>query len=111
MCIVITELCAIADEPIPTQTTYVEVDSANGNEVNHVLKNCEESEKNVISEKSVVAEKSVVVEKGVDARQSVANHVNEAASSASSNIQKDAPKKTFASVVSHCFGTHVVANL
>ncbi|PRQ40631.1 putative nucleotide-binding alpha-beta plait domain, NTF2-like domain-containing protein [Rosa chinensis] len=93
------ELCAVTDEPIPTQTTYVEVDSANANEVNHVLKNCEESEKNVISEKSVVAEKSVVVEKGVDARQGVANHVNEAASSASSNIQKDAPKKTFASVV------------
>ncbi|XP_050373856.1 nuclear transport factor 2-like [Argentina anserina] len=90
------ELCAVADEPIPSQTTYVEVDAANGNEVNHVLKNFEESEKNVISEKSVVAEKNVVVEKGVDARQSTPNHVNDAASS---NIQKDAPKKTFASVV------------
>ncbi|XP_004298368.1 PREDICTED: putative G3BP-like protein [Fragaria vesca subsp. vesca] len=93
------ELCAVSDEPIPSQTTYVEVDTANGDEVNHVLKNYEESEKNVISEKSVVAEKNVVVEKSVDARQSATNHVNEAASSASSSIQTDAPKKSFASIV------------
>ncbi|KAL6187795.1 hypothetical protein ACLB2K_039190 [Fragaria x ananassa] len=91
------EFCAVSDEPIPSQTTYVEVDTANG--VNHVLKNYEESEKNVISEKSVVAEKNVVVEKSVDSRQSATNHVNEAASSASSSIQKDAPKKSFASIV------------
>ncbi|KAL6186748.1 hypothetical protein ACLB2K_042867 [Fragaria x ananassa] len=84
------ELCAVSDEPIPSQTTYVEVDTAHG--VNHVLKNYEESEKNVISEKSVA-------EKSVDSRQSATNHVNEAPSSASSGIQKDAPKKSFASIV------------
>lgn len=109
LCIVISELCAVSDEPIPSQTTYVEVDTANG--VNHVLKNYEESEKNVISEKSVVAEKNVVVEKSVDSRQSATNHVNEAASSASSSIQKDAPKKSFASIVCHCIGSNCSCKL
>lgn len=99
MSLVVTEPSAVADQPVLNQTTSVEVNNTNGKELNnthgkeaiYVLENGQET----------VTENNVVAENAVESRQNVAPQVTEAAAS---NTQKDAPKKSFASVVSYGFG-------
>ncbi|KAL6294856.1 hypothetical protein ACE6H2_002998 [Prunus campanulata] len=98
---VVTEPSAVADQPVLNQTTSVEVNNTNGRELNnthrkeaiYVLENVQET----------VTENSVVAENPVESRQNVAPQVTEAAAS---NTQKDAPKKSFASVVNALNGNN-----
>ncbi|BBG94334.1 Nuclear transport factor 2 family protein with RNA binding domain, RRM-RBD-RNP motifs, partial [Prunus dulcis] len=95
------EPSAVADQPELNQTTSVEVNNTNGKELNNT--HGKESINVLENGQETVTENSVVAENPVESSQNVAPQVTEAAAS---NTQKDAPKKSFASVVNALNGNN-----
>ncbi|KAM0983778.1 hypothetical protein ACFX2C_011277 [Malus domestica] len=83
---VVTEPAAVADQPVVSQTTSVEVKNTNGMRGNDVME--------IIPEP--VTKYSVSAHDPIESRRSVALKETEATAS---NTQNDAPKKSFAAVV------------
>ncbi|ONI31024.1 hypothetical protein PRUPE_1G288100 [Prunus persica] len=98
---VVTEPSVVADQPELNQTTSVEVNNTNEKELNNT--HGKESINVLENGQETVTENSVVAENPVESRQNVAPQVTEAAAS---NTQKDAPKKSFASVVNALNGNN-----
>ncbi|KAM2679795.1 hypothetical protein EV2_011663 [Malus domestica] len=83
---VVTEPAAVADQPVVSQTTSVEVKNTNGKRGNDVME--------IVPEP--VTKYSVSADDPIESRRSVALKETEATAS---NTQNDAPKKSFAAVV------------
>lgn len=92
---VVTEPAAVADQPVVSQTTSVEVENTNGKRGNDVMENVPEP----------VTKYSVSADDPIESRRSVAQKETEATASITQN---DAPKKSFAAVVGYCLGYLVV---
>lgn len=106
------ESTVAADQPVLSESTSlemeveveVEVEVDTGNDESQVIPLVEHEEE-IVSENGTIAienghaEENNVVESPVDSSQDTAHSVIERAAS---NVQEDAPKKSFASVVSYC---------
>lgn len=109
--ILFAESTVAADQPVLSEGTSleveveVEVEVDTGNDESQVIPLVEHEEE-IVSENGTIAienghaEENNVVENPVDSSQNTAHSVIERAAS---NVQEDAPKKSFASVVSYCF--------
>lgn len=105
--LLIAESSIVADQPVLGETTSVEVENSNtGNQVGELEDNQKQSisDKDGVAEETVQAEQighagNVLAENSVVSNQNVARSITEAAVS---NLQEDAPKKSFASVVRYC---------
>lgn len=109
--ILFAESIVAADQPVLSEGTSleveveVEVEVDTGNDESQVIPLVEHEEE-IVSENGTIAienghaEENNVVENPVDSSQNTAHSVIERAAS---NVQEDAPKKSFASVVSYCF--------
>lgn len=101
ICVLSAESTGVADESIPIETISLELDSNNGNEVSQVLDNGKEpiAEEGSVVEEQGIDEKKVAAENPADLSQNVTPPGPEVAVP----IREDAPKKSFASVVTAWF--------
>lgn len=84
---VVTEPSAVADQPVVSQTTTLEVKITNEKKANNVMETVPEP----------ITKYSVSADNPIESRQSVTLKATE---HAAPKAQKDAPKKSFAAVVS-----------